>query len=100
MDFLKLIANITPEIYTSLKRAVEIGRWPDGRRLSTEQRELSLQAVIAWEARHLPESQRTGYIDRGSKAEGEVCDSHDHSGDDHDRSDHDADAEQALKWLH
>ncbi len=93
MDFQHLIANITPEIYASLKRAVEIGRWPDGRRLTAEQRELSLQAVIAWEANHLPETERTGYIDRGSKAEGEVC------GDDHDHDD-DAGAEQALKWLH
>lgn len=94
MDFQRLIANITPEIYASLKRAVEIGRWPDGRRLTSEQRELSLQAVIAWEMKHLPETERTGYIDRGSKAEGEVC------GDDHDHSHDDAGAEQALKWLH
>ena len=93
MDFQRLIANITPEIYASLKRAVEIGRWPDGRRLSDEQRELSLQAVIAWEMQHLPETERTGYIDRGSKAEGELCD------DDHDHA-HGEDAEQPLKWLH
>ncbi len=99
MDFNKLIANITPEIYASLRRAVEIGRWPDGRRLTDEQRELSLQAVIAWEAKHLPETERTGYIDRGSKAEGEVCDSHDHSEHDHEHSDATG-SEQPVKWLH
>jgi uncharacterized protein YeaC (DUF1315 family) len=92
MDFNQLIANITPEIYTRLKRAVEIGRWPDGRRLTDEQRELSLQAIIAWEAMYLPESERTGYIDRGTKAEGELC------GDDHDHRD--AGVEQPVKWLH
>jgi uncharacterized protein YeaC (DUF1315 family) len=38
-----------------------------------EQRELCMQAVIAWEARHLPPEDRVGHIDRGSKAVGEVC---------------------------
>lgn len=88
MDFQQLIDNITPEIHRNLKRAVEIGKWPDGRPLSAEQRELSLQAVILYEARHLAEHERTGFIDRGSKAEGEVCD------DDHDHA-----AEQTLKWM-
>ena len=58
----QMIENITPEIYASLKLAVEIGKWSDGRKLTTEQRELSLQAVIAWEMQNLPEDQRTGYM--------------------------------------
>jgi len=60
--FAQMIENITPEIYESLKLAVEIGKWSDGRKLTTEQRELSLQAVIAWEMQNLPEDQRTGYM--------------------------------------
>ena len=60
--FTQMIENITPEIYESLKTAVEIGKWADGRKLTTEQKELSLQAVIAWEMKHLPEDQRTGYM--------------------------------------
>ena len=47
-SFLEAIENITPEIYQSLKLAVEIGKWPDGRKLSQEQKELTLQALIAW----------------------------------------------------
>lgn len=58
----ELINNITPDIYTSLKQAVEIGKWPNGEKLSQEQRGLCLQAVIAWEKDNLPEEQRTGYI--------------------------------------
>lgn len=61
-SFVEMIENITPDIYQSLKLAVEIGKWPDGRKLSAEQRELSLQAMIAWELRNLPEDQRTGYM--------------------------------------
>ncbi|WP_312935892.1 YeaC family protein [Pseudomonas sp.] len=60
--FEHMIENITPDIYQSLKTAVELGRWSDGRKLTLEQKELSLQAVIAWEAKHLPEDQRTGYM--------------------------------------
>lgn len=85
MNFQELLHSITPDVYQNLKLAVEIGKWPDGRALSTEQRELCLQAVIAYEQNNLAEHERTGYIDRGSKAEGEVCD------DDHQH-------EQPLKW--
>lgn len=86
MQFKQLIETITPEIYVNLKTAIEIGKWPDGRSLSNEQRELCLQAVIAYELKNIPENERTGYIDRGSKAEGEICD------DDH------HDDEQPIKW--
>jgi hypothetical protein len=61
-SFVEMIENITPDIYQSLKLAVEIGKWSDGRKLSQEQRELSLQALIAWEVQNLPEDQRTGYM--------------------------------------
>ena len=63
-EFDKLIGQLTPEIYTNMKRAVEIGRWPDGRRVTPEQRETCMQAVIAWEMKHLPEEERTGYVPR------------------------------------
>ncbi|MDF3196494.1 DUF1315 family protein [Pseudomonas sp. 1928-m] len=61
-SFLEAIENITPEIYQSLKLAVEIGKWPDGRKLSQEQKELTLQALIAWEIHNLPEDERIGYM--------------------------------------
>jgi uncharacterized protein YeaC (DUF1315 family) len=67
-----MINNITPDIYQNLKLAVEIGKWPDGGKLTAEQRELSLQAMIAWEIQNLPEDERTGYMgpqECGSKSE-------------------------------
>lgn len=74
MDFENLIENITPEIHLSLKRAVEIGKWPGGKILTQEQRALCMEAVISYDNKFLKEDQRVGYIDRGSKAEGELCD--------------------------
>ncbi|HDZ57455.1 MAG TPA: DUF1315 family protein [Pseudomonas xinjiangensis] len=60
--FHEMLRTITPEVYTSLKLAVEIGKWSDGRKLTQEQKELCLQAMIAWEKDNLPEEQRTGYM--------------------------------------
>jgi uncharacterized protein YeaC (DUF1315 family) len=74
MSFEKLINNITPEIHISLKRAIEIGRWPDGRSLTQEQKELCMEAVISFEQRFVDETERVGFIDRAKKEEGEMCD--------------------------
>ncbi len=67
MTFEKMIQAMTPDVYASLKQAVELGKWPNGQKLSQEQRETSMRAVIAYEAAHLPEEQRSGYIDRTKK---------------------------------
>lgn len=65
MNFEKMIEAMTPDVYNALKRAVELGKWPNGERLSQEQRETSLRAVIAYEhARRMPQEQRVGFIDR------------------------------------
>jgi uncharacterized protein YeaC (DUF1315 family) len=73
MDFQQLIESITPDIYSNLTRAVETGKWPDGSRLTPEQREHSLQAIIAYDTRHKAEEERVGYIP--PKQQKEPCDS-------------------------
>jgi hypothetical protein len=74
MNFDKLIENMTPDIHQALKRAVEIGKWPNGKELTQEQRALCLEAVISYDNKFLSEEQRVGYIHRGKKAEGAMCD--------------------------
>lgn len=59
-----LVALMDPEVHANLRTAVELGRWANGDRLSPEQLESCLQAIIAYEARHLPENERVGFIDR------------------------------------
>lgn len=74
MTYQELIERLDPEVYQNLKRAIELGKWPDGRAMTPEQREISLEAVIYYEDRHnIPEDQRVGYLDRGEKA-GTACD--------------------------
>ena len=62
MDLQQLLNSITPAIYQNLKLAIEIGKWPDGNKLSSDQRQLCMQAVIAYEHKHLPPEHHTGYI--------------------------------------
>lgn len=88
MDFEQLITSMSPEVHASLKRAVEIGKWPDGRKLTDEQKALCMEAVLSYEQRFVDEKDRVGYIDRGSKAEGEMC------GDEVDEQ------PEPLKWTH
>lgn len=63
-SFEELLASITPEIHSKLKLAIELGRWENGDRLSKEQVELCMQAVIAYDEIHLKEEEKIGYIDR------------------------------------
>ena len=83
MDFQQLLNNITPDIYQNLKRAVELGKWPDGNRLTPEQRDLCMQAMIAYETKHLPPEERSGYVPPKPTA----CD-----------TDEALDVEETLKW--
>lgn len=56
------VRNMTPAIHQSLKTALELGKWPDGRLLTEQEREASLQAVIVYEYENVPESERVGFM--------------------------------------
>lgn len=60
----ELLKGMTPEIHANLKQAVELGRWESGERLTKDQVELCLQAVIAYDEQYLSRSERVAYIDR------------------------------------
>ncbi|MCP1315533.1 MULTISPECIES: YeaC family protein [unclassified Halomonas] len=65
MSFERMISQMTPSIYESLKQAVALRKWPDGRFLSAEQTELCLEAVIRFEIENnVPEQNRVGYLER------------------------------------
>ena len=54
----------------NLKRAIELGKFPDGRVVSGQQRELMLEATIIYDSLKLPEQERTGFIHRKKTASG------------------------------
>ncbi|MCA6064902.1 YeaC family protein [Thalassolituus marinus] len=71
MTLEELIKAMTPEIYQNMRSAIELGRWPDGRKLDEEQRALCMEAVIYYEQLNdLPASERVGYMEDACKSEG------------------------------
>ncbi len=68
-EFTEFSQNLNPDIYQSLKKALELGKWPDGKRLTQEQRETCMQAIISYEAAHLPEEERAGYLGQTCKSQ-------------------------------
>lgn len=89
MNFNELAENMTPELYEQIKRAVELGKWADGRIVEPEQRELCMEAMILFEARNLPEHLRTGYMPKDDNA----CEDKDIFGG------FDAAEPKPIKWL-
>ena len=71
--YIETIKGMGREVYDSMLNALQTGRWPDGRLITSEQREHCMQAVISWGELNLPRDQRIGYIDKAHKA----SDSHD-----------------------
>ena len=47
MKFEDAAKSIDPEIYERFKQAIELGRWPDGRDLTREQKEICLQMPLS-----------------------------------------------------
>ena len=68
MDFNKFVQSISPDMAESMKLAVETGRWPDGRKLTEEERETTLQAIIAYDFREKKTEDRVGYVKPKPKA--------------------------------
>ncbi len=66
----ELVESLTPEMVSDLKRAIELGKFPDGRVVSDEQKELMIEATILYDALKLPEEDRTGFIHRKKQASG------------------------------
>jgi len=84
MTFKEMIDNMSPEVYVKLKQAVELGKWPNGVRLTSEQTELCLQAIITYDYSNKDEKDRVGYIDtKGHKEKGKKS----------------ADEEDTIKWV-
>lgn len=54
MQFDDLVSSITPETFDRLLQAVELGKWPDGAKLSEQQREHCIQLVMAYQAKYCP----------------------------------------------
>ena len=69
MNYDDLLLNVTPEIYARFRTAIEIGKWPNGEKLTDDQKEICMQTIIAWDNKFTQESERVGYIYNPKKEE-------------------------------
>ena len=58
----EMLSVLDDELIKRFKTALELGKWPDGRALTDEQKETCMNAIIVYEHKHLPEEERTGYV--------------------------------------
>lgn len=65
----ELIKAMTPDMYRNMKSALELSRWPDGRKMDKEQKPLCMEALIRYEnIADLPAEQRIGYMEAACKS--------------------------------
>lgn len=74
---------LDPVQYKSFRQAVETRKWPDGRRVTNEQLELMLQAIILYEQKNVPREKQSGYMPDHCKSSVSTAgaDSHNRGGD-------------------
>ncbi|CAH0526545.1 YeaC family protein [Vibrio hippocampi] len=68
MDIEKLLEAMTPEIVERLMYATETGRWPEGGKLSQQQRDSCMQAVMLYQSRHNSDAQHMSVAEGGEVA--------------------------------
>jgi uncharacterized protein YeaC (DUF1315 family) len=57
-----MVDALTVERHAILVRAVELGKWPDGRVMDRGECETSLQILIAYDYRHKNPEDRIGFV--------------------------------------
>jgi len=68
-SIVSLASKLTAETYQQLRTALELGKWADGRKLNAEQKESSLQLIIAYDQIHNEEQDRVGFVNKAKKKE-------------------------------
>lgn len=69
MQFADAARQLDPEVYRRLRQSLELGKWPDGRVLTPEQKGIVMEAVIHYEQSNgIPETERVGYMDSTCKS--------------------------------
>lgn len=65
MQMTDVLKVMTPEIYQRLVTAVELGKWPDGVALTSEQKDNALRMVLLWQSRHNAEADHMSINQQG-----------------------------------
>lgn len=53
MEYVQTVASLSESMIEKLRTAIELGRWESGEKLTSEQTESAMQAVMIWQAQHV-----------------------------------------------
>jgi uncharacterized protein YeaC (DUF1315 family) len=67
-SFTEQAQALDEQAYQALKQALELSKWPNGDRLTSEQKEICMQTIISYETLHLTEEERSGYMPNTCKS--------------------------------
>ena len=62
LEINNILSAMTPEIHARFQNAIAIGRWPNGDKLTDEQKATCIKAVIVYENHCKAPSERTGFV--------------------------------------
>lgn len=65
MQIEDVLKAMTPEVYQRLVTAVELGKWPDGVALTSDQKDNAMQMVLLWQSRHNMEADHMSVNQQG-----------------------------------
>jgi len=74
MQIEQLINAMSPHVYEILKQGVEIGKWPNGVKLTDDQRVKATQAMMLYQGTHLTQTDhmtvgKDGVMNQHSKSQ-------------------------------
>ena len=57
-----ILAAMSPEVHARFQEAIALGRWPNGEKLTDEQKTTCMNAVIVYENHFKEPTERTGFV--------------------------------------
>ena len=62
MDYSQAVGNLNQDVINKLRTAIEIGRWESGDKVTQEQLDTAMQAVMFWQSRHAENSDSEPFV--------------------------------------
>jgi uncharacterized protein len=62
VDYSQAVSNLNLDVINKLRKAIEIGRWESGDKVTPEQLDSAMQAVMFWQSKHMDNSESEPFV--------------------------------------
>ena len=62
MTLEELVSKMDAQMYQVIKKAIELGKWPNGDLLDLELKKMCMQAMLVYEHQNHDDSEKTGFL--------------------------------------